>query len=125
MRHPVYDRAAIGNRIFGCDDCQLACPWNKFAQRTDEPDFRTRNDLDHATLADLFAWEEDEFLQRTEGSAIRRSGHERWLRNIAVALGNAPTTVAVIEALRSRAGHPSKIVREHVAWALARHGAQD
>lgn len=121
---PLEFREAIGNRIFGCDDCQLACPWNKFAQRSDEPDFRTRNDLDRATLAELFAWEEDEFLQRTEGSAIRRSGHERWLRNIAVALGNAPTTDAVIAALRSRMEHPSEIVREHVAWALARHGVR-
>lgn len=122
---PPEFREAIGNRIFGCDDCQLVCPWNKFAQRTDEPDFRTRNDLDRATLAELFAWEEDEFLQRTEGSAIRRSGHERWLRNIAVALGNAPTTDAVIEALHSRVGHPSAVVREHIAWALARHGVRD
>ena len=122
---PLEFREAIGNRIFGCDDCQLVCPWNKFAQRSDEPDFRTRNDLDRATLAELFSWEEDEFLQRTEGSAIRRSGHERWLRNIAVALGNAPTTDAVIEALGSRMEHPSEIVREHVAWALARHGVQD
>ncbi|MET1161363.1 MAG: tRNA epoxyqueuosine(34) reductase QueG, partial [Pseudoxanthomonas sp.] len=95
-------RAPIGNRIFGCDDCQLVCPWNKFAQRTDEPDFRTRNDLDKATLVDLFAWSEAEFLQRTEGSAIRRSGHERWLRNIAVALGNAPSTPEVVGALRAR-----------------------
>jgi epoxyqueuosine reductase len=115
-------RPLIGNRIFGCDDCQLVCPWNKFARRTDEPDFRARNDLDKATLVELFAWSEGEFLQRTEGSAIRRSGHERWLRNIAVALGNAPATDAVISALRSRREHPSPIVREHVEWALARHG---
>ena len=114
-------RVAIGNRIFGCDDCQLACPWNKFAQRTDEPDFRARNDLDTATLPQLFAWEEDEFLRRTEGSAIRRSGHERWLRNIAVALGNAPTTPDVLAALASRRDHPSPVVREHVAWALQQH----
>ena len=114
-------RPLIGNRIFGCDDCQLVCPWNKFAQRTDEPDFRVRNNLDQATLADLFAWDEDEFLHRTEGSAIRRSGHERWLRNIAVALGNAPKSDAVIAALESRREHPSPVVREHVAWALARH----
>ena len=114
-------RPAIGNRIFGCDDCQLVCPWNKFAQRTDEPDFRARNDLDTATLPQLFAWEEDEFLRRTEGSAIRRSGHERWLRNIAVALGNAPTTPDVLAALASRRDHPSPVVREHVAWALDRH----
>jgi len=114
-------RPAMGNRIFGCDDCQLVCPWNKFARRSDEPDFRARNNLDQATLAELFAWEEDEFLRRTEGSAIRRSGHERWLRNIAVALGNAPTTPAVVAALESRRQHPSPLVREHVAWALERH----
>jgi len=114
-------RPLIGNRIFGCDDCQLICPWNKFAQRTDEPDFRVRNNLDKATLAELFAWDEDEFLQRTEGSAIRRSGHERWLRNIAVALGNAPKTSAVMEALQSRREDPSAVVREHVEWALAQH----
>ncbi|MFN3702646.1 tRNA epoxyqueuosine(34) reductase QueG [Thermomonas sp.] len=117
-------RPLIGNRIFGCDDCQLVCPWNKFARRTDEPDFRARNGLDRATLAELFAWDEDEFLRRTEGSAIRRSGHERWLRNIAVALGNAPTTPEVLAALASRRDHPSPMVREHVAWALARHGAR-
>ena len=116
-------RVAIGNRIFGCDDCQLVCPWNKFAQRTDEPDFRARNDLDTATLPQLFAWDEDEFLRRTEGSPIRRSGHERWLRNIAVALGNAPSTPAVLAALASRRDHASALVREHVAWALARHGS--
>jgi len=114
-------RPAIGNRIFGCDDCQLVCPWNKFARRTDEPDFRARNQLDTATLPQLFAWSEEEFLQRTEGSAIRRSGHERWLRNIAVALGNAPPTQAVREALAARRDHGSDLVREHVAWAEARH----
>ena len=114
-------RPAIGNRIFGCDDCQLVCPWNKFAKRTDEPDFRARNELDVATLPQLFAWDEAEFLRRTEGSAIRRSGHERWLRNIAVALGNAPTTPDVLAALASRREDPSPLVREHVAWALARH----
>ncbi|MBS0212112.1 MAG: tRNA epoxyqueuosine(34) reductase QueG [Proteobacteria bacterium] len=115
-------RAPIGNRVFGCDDCQLVCPWNKFARQAAEPDFKVRNRLDAASLVELFAWSEDEFLQRTEGSAIRRLGHERWLRNIAVGLGNAPTTPEVIAALRSRAGHPSELVREHVAWALARHG---
>ena len=114
-------RPAIGNRIFGCDDCQLVCPWNKFAKRTDEPDFRARNDLDIATLPQLFAWDEAEFLRRTEGSAIRRSGHERWLRNIAVALGNAPTTPEVLAALASRCEDASPLVREHVAWALGRH----
>jgi epoxyqueuosine reductase len=114
-------RPAIGNRIFGCDDCQLVCPWNKFARRSDEPDFRARNQLDSATLPQLFAWDEDEFLRRTEGSAIRRSGHERWLRNIAVALGNAPTAPDVLEALASRRDDPSPLVREHVGWAIAQH----
>ncbi|HJW45257.1 MAG TPA: tRNA epoxyqueuosine(34) reductase QueG, partial [Lysobacter sp.] len=116
-------RPLIGNRIFGCDDCQLVCPWNKFAKRTDEPDFRTRNNLDRATLGELFAWSEAEFLIRTEGTAIRRSGYERWLRNIAIALGNAPTTPGVIAALNSRRDSDNAIVREHVEWALARHNA--
>ncbi|MFT4257578.1 MAG: tRNA epoxyqueuosine(34) reductase QueG [Pseudoxanthomonas sp.] len=119
---PEEMRAPMGNRIFGCDDCQLVCPWNKFAKKTDEPDFRARNDLDTATLPQLFAWSESEFLTRTEGSAIRRSGHERWLRNIAVALGNAPGTPEVLAALASRRDDESPLVREHVAWALARHG---
>ena len=114
-------RPLIGNRIFGCDDCQLVCPWNKFAKTTDEPDFRARNDLDRATLAELFAWSEEEFLRRTEGSAIRRSGYERWLRNIAIALGNAPTTPDVLVALESRSDIDNPVVREHVSWALARH----
>ncbi|MGH8029892.1 MAG: tRNA epoxyqueuosine(34) reductase QueG, partial [Arenimonas sp.] len=113
----------IGNRIFGCDDCQLVCPWNKFARRFDEPDFRVRNDLDRASLVDLFAWSEEEFLQRTEGSAIRRTGYRGWLRNIAIALGNAPATPAVLAALDARRGEADDIVREHVQWALARHGA--
>jgi epoxyqueuosine reductase len=117
-------RPLIGNRIFGCDDCQLVCPWNKFAKRSDEPDFRARNDLDRATLAALFAWTEAEFLSRTEGSAIRRSGYARWLRNIAVALGNAPTTPEVIAALESRRGIGDAIVREHVEWALAQHATR-
>jgi epoxyqueuosine reductase len=114
-------RPLIGNRVFGCDDCQLACPWNKFAVRSDEADFRVRHGLDQAGLADLFAWDEDQFLQRTEGSAIRRTGYEGWLRNIAVALGNAKTSPQVLAALASRRDHPSALVREHVAWALARH----
>lgn len=120
---PIELRKPIGNRIFGCDDCQLVCPWNKFARRTDEPDFRARNDLDVATLPQLFAWDEAEFLSRTEGSPIRRSGHQRWLRNIAVALGNAPSSPAVLEALASRREDDSALVREHVAWALAQHEA--
>jgi epoxyqueuosine reductase len=116
-------RPLIGNRIFGCDDCQLACPWNKFARKTDEPDFRARNDLDRATLAQLFAWTEAEFLQRSEGSAIRRSGYQRWLRNLAIALGNAPTTAGTLAALESRRDIEYPMVREHVQWALERHAA--
>ncbi len=119
---PEAFRQPIGNRVFGCDDCQLVCPWNKFAKLASEPDFRARNRLDAAGLVELFAWTEEEFLQRTEGSAIRRLGHERWLRNIAVGLGNAPDTPEVIAALRARREHPSALVREHVVWALARHG---
>ena len=114
-------RPLMGNRIFGCDDCQLACPWNKFAVRHQQPDFQPRHNLDGAGLAELFAWDEATFLQRTEGSAIRRTGHAGWLRNIAVALGNAPTTPAVLAALASRRDDPEPMVREHVAWALARH----
>jgi len=116
-------RPLMGNRIYGCDDCQLVCPWNKYARTTREPDFAVRNALDAARLVDLFAWTGDEFNRRLEGSAIRRIGHAQWLRNIAVALGNAPTSDAVIAALRARADDPSPLVREHVAWALARHGA--
>lgn len=116
---PVEFRRALGNRIFGCDDCQLVCPWNKFAKRHTLPDFEPRHGLDSALLTELFAWEEDEFLRRTEGSAIRRTGYEGWLRNIAVALGNAPYSPAVVDALKARATHASELVREHVAWALA------
>lgn len=120
---PPEFRPLIGNRILGCDDCQLVCPWNKFAQRSTIPDFDSRNGLDGATLVELFSWTEEEFSQRLEGSAIRRIGHERWLRNIAVALGNAlrrsPDNARLIGALRSRADDPSALVREHVQWALA------
>jgi epoxyqueuosine reductase len=118
---PEEFRQAIGNRIYGCDDCQLVCPWNKFARPTVEKDFAVRHGLDNSALVDLFAWSEVEFLEKTEGSAIRRIGHERWLRNIAVALGNAPSSPEVTAALESRAQHPSELVREHVEWALARH----
>ncbi len=111
-------RARLGNRIYGCDDCQLACPWNRFARLTEEADFLPRNELDRATLIELFAWDEDEFLRRTEGSAIRRVGHERWLRNIAVALGNAEPSPEVLSSLAARSEHPSLLVREHVRWAL-------
>ncbi len=119
---PLEFRRAIGNRIYGCDDCQLVCPWNKFARPTVEKDFAVRSGLDDSPLVELFAWSEEQFLEKTRGSAIRRIGHERWLRNIAVALGNAPCTPALLEALRRRAQHPSGLVREHVHWALAQHG---
>ncbi len=114
-------RPLIGNRIFGCDDCQLACPWNKFAQPTSEADFSARGGLESPLLVELFAWTEAEFLERTEGMAIRRTGYEGWLRNIAVALGNAPTSSVVLAALHARANDASALVREHVAWALGRH----
>lgn len=114
-------RPLVGNRIFGCDDCQLACPWNKFAVRSEEPDFRVRHGLDSASLAGLFAWDEATFLARTEGSAIRRTGHAGWLRNIAVALGNAPASAEALAALHTRIDDPSPLVREHVQWALAQH----
>lgn len=114
-------RVPMGNRIFGCDDCQLVCPWNKFAKLAEEPDFAPRHSLDGAKLTELFAWSEEDFLERTQGMAIRRAGYEGWLRNIAVALGNAPHDPDVLSALQSRADHPSALVREHVAWALQRH----
>jgi epoxyqueuosine reductase len=124
---PVALRPLMGNRILGCDDCQLVCPWNKFAQRSVLPDFDPRNALDRSGLVQLFAWTEEEFHQRLEGSAIRRIGHERWLRNIAVALGNAAADragdEAIVLALRARADHPSALVREHVRWALEKHAA--
>ena len=116
---PLELRPLIGNRIYGCDDCQLVCPWNKFAQPTREPDFAPRHGLDAPQLVALFAWTEEEFLRNTEGSAIRRIGYERWLRNIAVALGNAPRSESVIAALHARVEHPLALVREHVAWAVA------
>jgi len=117
-------RPLIGNRVYGCDDCQLACPWNRYAVAASEHDFATvRNGLDAAALTALFAWSEDEFLRNTEGSAIRRIGYERWLRNVAVALGNARPHRSIVDALRKRADHPSSLVREHVAWAIDRHTA--
>jgi epoxyqueuosine reductase len=116
-------RPLMGNRIFGCDDCQLCCPWNKFAQPTDEGDFRPRHGLADAELVELLLWDEATFLAKTSGSAIRRIGHERWLRNVAVALGNAPSSREVINALLQRRHYPSPLVQEHVAWALQQHGA--
>jgi len=124
---PVELRPLIGNRVYGCDDCQLHCPWNKFAQRSELPDFDVRNGLDDASLVALFGWTEAEFDRRLEGSPIRRIGHERWLRNLAVGLGNAAGQrrgdPAIVAALRERASHPSALVREHVQWALERHQA--
>lgn len=122
-RIPEEFRTSMGNRIYGCDDCQLVCPWNRFAQFTGETDFAPRNDLDTAELAELFAWDEAEFLKRTEGSAIRRIGHECWLRNIAVALGNAMDREIAVMALRQRVSDPSAMVREHVQWALGQHNS--
>jgi epoxyqueuosine reductase len=118
---PEEFRAPMGNRIYGCDDCQLVCPWNRFARTTQEQDFAPRHGLDAPELVELFRWTEEQFLKKTEGSAIRRIGHESWLRNIAVALGNAATSAAVVEALKSRQHHHSGMVREHVEWALDRH----
>jgi epoxyqueuosine reductase len=116
-------RPAIGNRIFGCDDCQLFCPWNKFARATEVGDFAVRHGLDSAALTELFAWSEAEWEARTEGSALRRAGYEGWLRNIAVALGNAPASDRIVAALAARADDPSPVVREHVRWALERQAA--
>lgn len=115
---PVELRPLMGNRIFGCDDCQAVCPWNRFAKHSEEPDFAPREGLDSDDLLQLFSWSEEEFLQRTKGSAIRRTGYTGWLRNIAVALGNAPYSIKIIRALQAASQHPSDLVREHVNWAL-------
>jgi epoxyqueuosine reductase len=120
---PVALRPLVGNRVYGCDDCQLVCPWNRYAQVSAEPDFRVREGLDDVELAQLFGWTEGDFRARLAGSAIYRIGYERWSRNLAVGLGNAPTSPRVVAALRARADDPSALVREHVVWALARHGS--
>ena len=121
---PVELRPLIGNRVYGCDDCQLFCPWNKFARRTDEADFAPRHGLDTPDLVELFAWSEDTWLAKTEGSAMRRIGYAQWLRNLAVALGNAETTPKIVAALEARRNHVSDMVREHVKWALEQHGQE-
>ncbi len=115
-------RPLIGNRVYGCDDCQLVCPWNGFAKTSAELDFQVRNGLDSSSLLQLFAWTEEEFDRRMQGSPIRRIGYERWLRNLAVGLGNAPTSPEVIFSLKQKSDHSSALVREHVNWALERHG---
>ena len=115
-------RPLIGNRVYGCDDCQLVCPWNGFSSVSRETDFQVRNGLDRASLLELFAWTETEFDERLRGSPIRRIGYDRWLRNLAVGLGNAPTSNEIVSALNARKDHPSALVREHVNWALSRHG---
>ena len=118
---PVELRPLIGNRVFGCDDCQIICPWNRFARPTSQGDFQPRHQLDNSDLAQLFRWTEEEFLSRTEGSPLRRTGYQNWLRNLAVGLGNAPSSIPVLEALDARRNDPSELVREHVEWALAQH----
>ncbi len=119
---PVELRSMMGNRVFGCDDCQIVCPWNRFAKPSREQDFQPRHGMENAELAQMFLWDEPTFLRKTEGGPLRRAGYERWLRNLAVGLGNAPSTIPVIEALKARRDDASPLVREHVEWALARHG---
>lgn len=118
---PIELRPLIGNRVYGCDDCQLVCPWNKFAENTQEPDFNVRHGLDDIQLIDCFLWSEADFKEKMAGSAIYRIGYQQWLRNIAVGLGNAPTSPEIINTLKMRANDDNVLIREHVAWALTRH----
>ena len=118
---PIEFRPLIGNRVYGCDDCQLTCPWNKFAEITQEPDFNIRHGLDDISLIECFGWSEEEFKQKMTGSAIYRIGYLQWLRNIAVGLGNANTTTEIVEALKAKQFHDSLLIREHVSWALQQH----
>jgi epoxyqueuosine reductase len=118
---PLALRPLIGNRVYGCDDCQLYCPWNKFAETTKEPDFAVKHGLDDISLIDCFNWSEDEFKSKMAGSAIYRIGYTQWLRNIAVGLGNAETTPAIIDALKQHIDHKDDLIRDHVRWALSRH----
>lgn len=118
---PIELRSKMGNRVFGCDDCQLVCPWTKFAKHTEEEDFQPRHNLDAEDLITLFEWDEASFLKNTEGSPIRRTGFENWQRNIAVALGNAPTNEATINALKNALPHASELLKEHIEWALQQH----
>ncbi|MFT6220766.1 MAG: epoxyqueuosine reductase [Candidatus Endobugula sp.] len=117
---PEEFREPIGNRVFGCDDCQAICPWNKYAKHTEEKDFSPRHQLQDSDLTALFSWTEEEYLKNTEGSAIRRIGYERWLRNLAIGLGNAPKSQAIFDALTAREDYPSEMVQEHIRWALTR-----
>ena len=115
---PTEFRSAMGNRIYGCDDCQLVCPWNKFAQHSREDDFKPRNDLTDRNLLELFSWNEQTFLSKTEGSAIRRIGHQCWLRNISIALGNANYSASILKALTDKLEYASPMLEEHINWAL-------
>ena len=118
---PLEFRPLIGNRVYGCDDCQLVCPWNKFAEITKEPDFNVRNGLDNISLVECFGWSEAEFNQKMTGSAIYRIGYTQWLRNIAVGLGNAPSSPDIISALKARENDANEMLREHIEWALQQH----
>ena len=121
---PEEFRKPMGNHVFGCDDCQTVCPWNKFAQHTQEDDFQPRHSLDSAEILSLFQWNEETFLEKTAGSAIRRIGHQGWLRNLAIGLGNAPFDTQIISILKTQLDHPSEVVKEHITWAIAQQEAK-